>query len=134
MIVADVNTIAYFWIQGDKTRFAEQVIRKDPVWAVPLLWRSEFCNLMLGYVRRGEASMDDALRTIRLAEDHLRATSYRIPSDRVMAVAAESDLSAYDCEYVALAIELGVKLVTSDRQILRSFPVVAAKLEDFAGG
>ncbi len=43
-------------------------------------------------------------------------------------VADRSDCSAYDCEYVALAKRLGVKLVTMDRKVLRAFPEVAVSL------
>jgi len=42
-----------------------------------------------------------------------------------------SDCSAYDCEYVALAQDLDVPLVTTDRQVLREFPKIAVSLEKF---
>lgn len=44
----------------------------------------------------------------------------------VVAHLAFEDCSTYDCEYAALAMELGVRLVTLDRQLLDAFPSVAA--------
>ena len=39
-----------------------------------------------------------------------------------------SDCSAYDCEYVALAIALDVTLVTMHSKLLKSFPKHAVAL------
>jgi len=47
------------------------------------------------------------------------------PSDLVLDLASASGCSAYDCEYVALARHLDVKLITTDKQILQSFPETA---------
>lgn len=44
---------------------------------------------------------------------------------------ATSRCSANDCELVALAEELGVPLVTSDRQVLAEFPDLARSPEAF---
>lgn len=43
-------------------------------------------------------------------------------------VLAGSDCTAYDCEFVALAMQLGTKLVTADKKLLRSFPEHAQPL------
>ncbi|WP_286191092.1 hypothetical protein [Synechococcus sp. FACHB-909] len=40
-----------------------------------------------------------------------------------------SDCSAYDCEFVAAALALQTRLITSDRQLLRAFPTLASPLE-----
>jgi predicted nucleic acid-binding protein len=46
-------------------------------------------------------------------------------------LAARSACSAYDCEFVALARDLDVRLVTADRR-LRGLPDTAISPEDFA--
>lgn len=53
------------------------------------------------------------------------------PSDLVLDLASASGCSAYDCEYVALARHLDVKLITTDKQILQSFPETAIGMDVF---
>ena len=50
---------------------------------------------------------------------------YAIKSNQVLELVRSSDCSAYDCEFVALAMELGTKLVTMDRKLLKAFPKYA---------
>ena len=56
---------------------------------------------------------------------------HHLPSDRVLAVIERGRLSAYDCEFVVLAIALGVWLVTEDRAILAARPELACSVEQF---
>lgn len=132
MIVVDVNTIAYLWIPGEMTPFAEQALARDPEWASPLLWRSEFRNVLAGYLRRGDLARDTVARCLDGAESHLVGHEYSVASALVMKKVAASPCSAYDCEYVALAEDLGTVLVTTDQKILRAFPGLAVALRDFA--
>ncbi|MBP7829712.1 MAG: type II toxin-antitoxin system VapC family toxin [Kiritimatiellae bacterium] len=134
MIVVDVNALAYLWIPGEMTDFAEKALARDPRWAAPLLWRSEFRSILAGYLRRGALDRATADRCLHGAESQLAGREYVIPSELVMRKVAESRCSAYDCEYAALAEDLNVKLVTSDRQLLAEFPALTASLKAFAGG
>jgi predicted nucleic acid-binding protein len=43
-------------------------------------------------------------------------------------LASASRCTAYDCEFVSLAMQLGVKLVTVDTALLRAFPQHAVSL------
>ncbi|HEV8408250.1 MAG TPA: hypothetical protein VGQ34_09990, partial [Sphingomicrobium sp.] len=52
-------------------------------------------------------------------------------SRAVLEIAASSGLSAYDCEFVALAQSLAVPLVTQDRAVLKAFPDLAMTMEGF---
>lgn len=62
----------------------------------------------------------------------MSSKDYVVPSALVMQKVAASCCSAYDCEYVALAENLGVSLVTSDKQILREFPGIAVSMKAFS--
>ncbi|MCC6242989.1 MAG: type II toxin-antitoxin system VapC family toxin, partial [Gemmatimonadaceae bacterium] len=122
MIVADVNLIAFLLLGGSEQPLAQQVLERDPQWAAPLLWRSEFRSVLAAYMRQRGLGLSDARRAYGLADELLAGREYAVPSDRVLELVADSDCSAYDCEYVALARELGIPVVTADRQLLRAFP------------
>jgi len=128
MIVVDTNVIAYLWLPGERTAAAERLFKKDADWNAPLLWRSEFRNVLAGCLRRGDVSLETALKIADGAEAQLQGREFSVPSDQVLARVAESDCSAYDCEFIVLAEDLGVPLVTSDDKLLRSFPSVARSL------
>ena len=56
---------------------------------------------------------------------------YQISSLQVLKLVFQSDCSAYDCEFVALAKYLKTELVTQDKKILRNFPETAFSLESY---
>ena len=131
MIVVDVNVIAYLLIPGERNLLAEKAFRKDPDWIVPLLWRSEFRNIVALYMRQTGMSLAQAERTVEHAELLMRGNEYNVQSKSVLTWIAESKLSAYDAEYAALAKDLSIKLITVDKKLLREAPFVAIGLEDF---
>jgi predicted nucleic acid-binding protein len=132
VIVVDTNVIAYLWIPGAHTKLAERALQRDPAWCAPLLWRSEFRSVLAGYLRRGFLGLPVALRIVAETESQMGAHEYSVPSTEVLRRAAASACSAYDCEYVVLAEELSVPLVTTDRQLLTAFPKTALSLSKFA--
>ena len=132
MIVVDTNVIAYLFIPGARTPHAQKALLRDSQWAGPLLWRSEFRNVLAAYIRLGHMIYADALRFMEEAEFLMNGGEYDVPSSLVLSLAEQSGCSAYDCEFVALANELAIPLVTTDRQILDRFPSTTVPLEKFA--
>jgi predicted nucleic acid-binding protein len=128
MIVVDTNVLAYLWLPGERTQAAERLLKRDPHWNAPLLWRSEFRNVLAGCLRRGDLSLETALQIADGAEGQMSGREFAVPSAQVLAGVHESDCSAYDCEFVALADELGVSLITSDDKLLKSFPAITRPL------
>ena len=132
MIVTDTNLIAYFAVRDSNSELADAVFETDPVWVAPLLWRSELRSALTKYIRYAGMSLEAALVALRSAEEAIGGREYSVSSERILELAVQTGCTAYDCEYVALAQELGVPLVTADKQILRAFPKTAVSLEKFA--
>lgn len=128
MIVVDTNVLAYLYLPGDRTAQAEALYERDDAWAVPVLWRSEFRNILVGYLRRDQLQFEQALALIGEAEALVAGREYEVSSLDVMELVRGSNCSAYDCEFVALAKSLGVALVTADVKLLKAFPRVAMSL------
>jgi predicted nucleic acid-binding protein len=130
VIVADTNLIAYFFLPGQHTVAAKSVFLKDPDWVAPLLWRSEFRNVLATYLRGGYLNLDAALQLAGEAELLFHGNEYSVPTAKILKLAEKSRCSAYDCEFAALAEELGIKLVTSDKLILSAFPKLAVHIKE----
>lgn len=133
MIVVDTNIIAYFYLTGEHSRQVEDLLSRDPDWVAPMLWRSEFRNVLAHYLRKKLLSYDDAMLILKQAETLMAGNEYEVSSSQVMHLVNSSCCSAYDCEFIALARHINVSLITSDKKILREFPDTAQTVESFLG-
>lgn len=122
MIVADTNVLAYLLLPYEHSPLADALFKRDPEWAVPVLWRSEFRNLLAGYLRRKTLTFDEALKVQAEAEALVAGNEHEVDSRRVLELVRDSDCSAYDCEFVALAARLSTKVVSMDAKLLKAFP------------
>lgn len=131
MIVADVNTIAYLWLPNDHTEPAWELLNQDGQWVAPMLWRSEFRNVLAVQMHVGKLQLQNALDIFSEAERLMDGHEYNLSTQMVLGLANQTKCTAYDCEYVALANEMNVKLITYDKQIIREFPAVAMTAEQY---
>ena len=131
MIIVDTNVLVYLLLPGERTEQAERIFRRDPVWAAPLLWRSEFRNVLAVYMRQGRLLLDQALELMDTAETLMQGKEYEVSSVHVLSLIAGTRCSAYDGEFVALAQDLGLSLVTSDARLLAEFPATTVAMDTF---
>ena len=122
MIAVDTNVVAYLFLRGEFAARAEAWLMRDRDWVAPKLWRSEFRNLLAGYLRRKQLTFEAARDIQREAEALLIGNEHEVDSLRVLELVRDSDCSAYDCEFVSVAMRLGVKLLTADSKVLTAFP------------
>ncbi len=113
MIVVDTNILVYRCLPNPRSEAAAATLAFDPQWAAPHLWRSEFRNVLCGYLRSGR---------LDFVQDRF-----------VWELAARSRCTAYDCEFAGLAAALGTILVTEDRELLSAFPSFCRSLNDVSG-
>lgn len=131
MIVVDVNVVAYLLIAGDKTELAQQAWAKDPQWRVPTLWRHELLNVLATYVRNGGVAAEGALTIWRQAIALLGSGEEQPSMEQALLLTAEHQISAYDAQYVALALAHRLPLISEDRTLQRKFPEIVLSLEEF---
>lgn len=128
MIVVDTNIVAFLYLPCEHTAAAESLLIRDPDWSVPVLWRSEFRNILAGYMRRKLITFDQASHLQAEADSLLSGAEFDVESTSVLELVRESNCPAYDCEFVALAIKLNTNLVTVDKKLLKSFPTRTSTL------
>jgi predicted nucleic acid-binding protein len=131
VIVTDTNLITYLTLANEQSELAGRVFERNPHWVAPLSWRSEFRNALSKYILHAGMKLEAALLALHSAEDLIAGREYRVSSERVLELVMQSKCSAYDCEFVALAVELGVPLVTTDKQVLRAFQKLAWSPENY---
>ena len=122
MIAVDTNVIAYLFLRGEFAARAEAWLMRDRDWVAPMLWRSEFRTVLAGYLRQKQLTFEAVRDIQREAEALLIGNEHEVDSLRVLELVRDSECSAYDCEFVSVAMRLGVKLLTADSKVLKAFP------------
>jgi predicted nucleic acid-binding protein len=131
VIVVDTNVISFFFVDCEYARSARMILLRDARWTAPLLWRSELRSTLIKLFKKDLVERDDVFRIMAEAESLMSGGEYRVGSADVLDLAISSRCSAYDAEFVVLARDLGVPLVTTDKELLEKFPDVAVSPEAF---
>jgi len=125
MIVVDTNILAHFWLPSDSSELCDELYQQDPQWVAPILWRSEFRNVVTLYLRKGLIDLSEALLIMEKAELQMKNQQFQVNSVQVLHHVSQSTCSSYDCEFVSLAKNLDLELITMDKKLLREFPNLA---------
>lgn len=133
MIVADVNLLVYLLIDGEFTEAAERCRLRDRRWIAPRSHRFEFLNVLATNVRAGVIERNNVDELWKRAF-RLMVTAQDVDPMNILDLSVASKIATYDCEYVALARDRRLRLVTNDRKVLETFEDVAVSIEDFADG
>ena len=130
MLLVDTNVVVYLLIAGDYTAAAQQLRARDSDWRSEAFLLIEFTNVLA-------SSIATKRMTLSLAQDLLaKATALfdgklgRIPHSSVFATAARHRVSAYDARFLALAGQLGRRLVTEDTRLRAAAPSLTQSLAE----
>lgn len=88
MIVADTNIICYLYMPTKYSANAELLLKQEPQWAVPVLCKSEFRNVLIGYLRKKLLDLKTVIFLLQEAEDLLSNQEYQVSSLSVMNLAS----------------------------------------------
>jgi predicted nucleic acid-binding protein len=103
------------------------VWERDSDWVLPPLWRSEFLNVLATAVRTGLVDEEQAFQGWQDAATIVGRREHEPGGEAVLRTAIRYRISAYDAHFVAVAEQLGVKLVTADRK-LRPLGVLLSRI------
>ena len=133
MIVVDTNVVAYLLIEGERTADAQALYARDSDWRSESFLLVEFSNMLATYVRSSRLDAPAAAGLLAGAQRILTGT-VALPHARALDLALEFGVSAYDARFLAVARNLGAKLVTEDAKLRRVAPALTQTLAQAAAG
>ena len=96
MIVVDTNILIYLYLPGPQTELCNELLAYDADWASSTIWRSEFCNTLLLYLRKKLITPDVAIKMINAAEDLVGRNELKPKLSDVLQLALSSQCTFYD--------------------------------------
>jgi len=88
--MVDTNVVAYMLLPGPHTALVDDMLILQPEWAAPPLWRSEWCNVLAGYLSRGDLNLDQALAPAAAADHLVIHHEEPVSSEAVLQLVASS--------------------------------------------
>ena len=121
-IVIDTSVALAWCFKDERTEATARLlerVRTDAA-AVPILWHLEIANVLALAERRGRitsaenAELIALLETLEIVVDE---ETWSRAFTRILDLAREERLTAYDAAYLELAMRLGVPLASKDRDL-----------------
>jgi len=131
MIVVDSNIVTARNLTSSLTSEAKQVEEKDPIWIVPVLWRYEFQNILASAIKAKQIKPEQALNIWERVSNILIENECEPSASKVIDLVAQYGITAYDGQFIAVALEMGIPCVTEDRELQEKFPGIAISMNEF---
>ena len=129
MIVVDTNVVVYLLLEGDRTKLAQTLFRRDADWRSEAFSLIEFSTVLATYVRTRSLRQATAEQLLGEALRLLRGLS-QTPHLGALRLAAQYGVSAYDARFLGVAKRLGTKLVTEDARLRAAAPGLTRSIEE----
>lgn len=113
-------SIAVKWVVEEEGTPQALAIRRQAKLIAPELLIAECANILWKKARRDELSRAEAYLAAKLLQtSEIELLSARSLLEPATHIAIELDHPAYDCLYLALAIERGCRFITADGRFMR---------------
>ena len=131
MIVVDSNIVAARNLTTSLTSKARQIEEKDPVWVLPVLWRYEFQNILASTIKAKQIKPEQALEIWENVFGALSENEFEPAGSKVIELVTKYGITAYDGQFIAVALEMGIPCVTEDKELQEKFPGIAMSMDGF---
>jgi predicted nucleic acid-binding protein len=133
MLIVDTNVVAHLLIHGDHTAAAQKLHGRDPDWRSEAFLLVEFTNVLASSIAMKRMTLTLAQNFLAKVIDLFDGKLARVDHPLVLAIAARHRVSAYDARFLALADQLGTRLVTEDAKLRAAAPALTQSLTEALG-
>jgi predicted nucleic acid-binding protein len=133
MFVVDTNIIAALYVRGSYSEAVKQLHGRDQVWRTDPFALIEFSNILATYERARYLTKALAKERLADAQGFLRPHYFAVTHDAALGMAIRYRITAYDGRFLALADQLGSRLVTEDARLRAVAPALTQSLSEALG-
>src|SRR5437762_13328289 len=130
MIVVDTNIIAPLYMRSARSDAVTELFARDAVWRTEPLALIELSNVLTTYERSGYITAATARDCLNRAAAFLQPHLFRVSHQAAFAAALDYRVTAYDARFLALADQLGSRLVTEDTRLRTAAPALTQSLAE----
>lgn len=130
MLVVDTNIIAPLYMRSARTEAVAELFARDPVWRTEPLALIELSNVLVTYQRARYITAASARECLSRAAALLQPHLFRVTHQAALDAALQYGTTAYDARFLALADQLGSRLVTEDLRLRAAAPTLTQSLAE----
>ncbi|MDQ6625611.1 MAG: type II toxin-antitoxin system VapC family toxin [Verrucomicrobiota bacterium] len=130
MLLVDTNLIVPLFVRTAGSDVARDLLEFDGLWRTEPLALIEFSNVLATYQRSRHITAATARDCLARAESWLRPLLFSIRHEAALDLAIRYKVTACDARFLALADELGGRLVTEDARLRAAAPSLTQSIRD----
>jgi predicted nucleic acid-binding protein len=130
MLLVDTNIIAPLYVRSACSQAVAELFAHDPVWLTEPLALIELSNVLITYQRARYISAATARDCLTRAAAFLQPNLFRVTHQAALDAALRYGTTAYDARFLALAGEVGSRLVTEDTKLRAAAPALTQSLAE----
>ena len=131
MIVADTCLVTHLFNDTVLTETAQKILKKDPHWIVPKLWKEEYANVLSKLARKGYQTKDQIIKHFNYTVNELKNCEVDVDIRKALKISIEYKISVYDAHFIVLAIDFDALLITEDKEVIKNCPRIAMSMQNF---
>ena len=130
MLLVDTNIIASLYVRSAGSQAVAKLFARDAVWRTEPLALIELSNVLIAYERARYITAATARDCLNRAAAFLQPHLFRVSHQAALDAALRYRTTAYDARFLALARQLGVRLVTEDAKLRAAAPALTQSLAE----
>src|SRR5213078_5390182 len=130
MLLVDTNIIAPLYVRSAHSPAVAELFAHDPLWRTEPLGLIELSNVLITYERARYITAATARDCLNRAAAFLQPQLFRVSHQAALEAALDYRVPAYDARFLALADQLGSRLVTEDTRLRTAAPALTQSLAE----